>query len=256
MPASWAPAGGIAVAPAAGENVFYADADPATGRTYTDTARLLAPVADHAFCALDAWGFVAFAAADAQPRRLQHEQFATAVEWHGVLVPGAGGFDCHTDPGDLTWVRRTTAVSITHDRPDPSAKGELPATHTIVMILDDSAGLRAVAVADSTFPAAAHQAPEPFLERSLAIALPGVVPSATWTCPDVVAGRLVDVAVRLEDADVHAPIGAVVVKREVSDALGTRAWDCERDASGACVLYDDPDVPAQAPCLLPIVLAH
>lgn len=258
---TWEPAGGVALTPAVGGHIFYAQADPLTGNDYLDTASLLAPTAAHAFCVFEAWGFVVFSPADGAPRRLAHEQHATAIAWRGLIVPNTdGSFACHEDDNTRTWVHRTVAVSITHDVPDPAVKGALPASHPIVMVLDDvaggdrSPGLRVVAAERSTFPERPGATPDPFLERVLSIDLPGAALHPTWTCPDVVDGALADVAVRIEDADLHAPLGTLIVRSSVSDGAGARAWDCERGASGDCVVYDDTEVLTAAPCLIPVVL--
>ncbi|MCC6624685.1 MAG: hypothetical protein IT385_25775 [Deltaproteobacteria bacterium] len=255
-PGTWEPVVGVEVALSEGEHMYFSEADntategAGTGLSWLDAARRLSTMAGHAFCELRAFGFVSFSDADAAPRRAWHEHQAPVVEWRAVIeAPDGdhGAHACHTEPGGLAWVRRRVVDAVTHDRPFPVDKGAFPATHDIVMI-DDEAGLRAVVVQGSRFPEEPDAAPVPFVERALD---PTGELTSSWTCAEVVDGRVDRIAVRLDGPGG----GAILVRREVSDALGTRAWDCERDAGEACVIVPEADVGAAAPCLLPVILS-
>lgn len=255
-PDTWGPAGGLEVPLPAGQHMFFSEADNAatsgagTGLSWTDSARRLSTMAGHAFCELRAFGFVAFSDADAAPRHAWHENWAPIVEWRAVVEAGGGdlaGHACHTEPGGLAWVRRRVVRAVTHDRPTPVVKGVFPATHDIVMI-DDDDGLRAIVVQGSRFPEEPDAMPVPFVERALDET--GTL-EVGWTCSELVGGLVDRIAIRLAGATG----GAILVRRTVTDALGTRAWDCERDGGGECVVVPEVDVPAEAPCLLPVILS-
>lgn len=268
---TWDPPSGEVIAPRDGEHLFFSEATAPQGEVRTSEALLLrpliAPAGDGAgFCVLRAWASVTFADKDDGDRRVDHTWQAPAMEWRAVMSwSERGGWDCHLDDPELTYVRTVVLPGITHDLPTPTDRTALPASHPVVFVrnapLTDIKGLEPknpqqgaiLGFSQSSyFPEDSGAIPEPLTERVVWVERPGSEPTpasvrVTRTCAEVdrERGTVGAIALEVSDYDTYFPLGAVVVWPRVGDS----EWECERLESGACKLLSEREWPAVVPCL-------
>ena len=262
---TWAPAGGIPMTPDVGEHVFFSREGSRQGDVYTNSATLLRPLRDvsgpNGFCELHAWGSVAFSDMVGE-REAEHVTRAPAVEWRAIVQWTDMGWDCHLgDPG-LTSLERVVLASATHDQPAQTTRGDLPASHGIVLVreepLVDVPGVtspipqRAARLRfnnNSWFPLDPDDPPEPLTERQLWVNNPGTSTPAdlriTASCAQLApAGEVSAIGMRISDG-YHVPLGVIIVRA----SNGSTPWDCEREGDGSCRLWEDGQWEAHVPCL-------
>ena len=264
---TWVPAGGIAITPDVGEHLFFSREGQQQGDVYTNSATLMRPLREVAgpngFCELHAWGSVAFSDMVVGQREAEHVTRAPAVEWRAVLKWTGGSWDCNLGVPALTSLERVLLASATHDQPAPTNRGDLPASHGVVLVREEPlVGVAGVSTTfpqkgarlrfsnNSWFPLDPDDVPEPLTERQLWVNNPNTPTPAdlriTASCAQLgPTGVVSAIGMRISDG-YHVPLGVIVVH---ASTAGT-PWDCERNLDDSCVLLEDGLWEAHVPCLM------